>query len=94
MKKQGITRRELLELTVALGASPLLASVAQAATGDENMMTRKIPASGEELPVIGLGTYDVFDVASTDDNISASRKPVDTSPRVKSVANNDNVDSS
>ena len=34
------------------------------------MMTRKIPASGEELPVIGLGTYDVFDVASTDDNIA------------------------
>lgn len=29
------------------------------------MRTREIPGSGELLPVIGLGTYDVFDVAGT-----------------------------
>lgn len=34
------------------------------------MMTRKIPTSGEELPVIGLGTYGVFDVTSSDENIA------------------------
>jgi diketogulonate reductase-like aldo/keto reductase len=28
------------------------------------MLTRKIPSTGEELPVIGLGTYKGFDVAS------------------------------
>lgn len=27
------------------------------------MLTRKIPKTGEPLPAIGLGTYDVFDVA-------------------------------
>ncbi|MCH8306654.1 MAG: aldo/keto reductase [Proteobacteria bacterium] len=35
------------------------------------MLTRPIPASGEELPVIGLGTYIVFDVESTPANIDA-----------------------
>ena len=28
------------------------------------MLTRKIPSSGEALPVIGLGTYKGFDVGS------------------------------
>lgn len=35
------------------------------------MLTRPIPASGEALPVIGLGTYRVFDVARTPANIAA-----------------------
>ncbi|MCH6548879.1 MAG: aldo/keto reductase [Proteobacteria bacterium] len=35
------------------------------------MLTRPIPASGEELPVIGLGTYIIFDVESTPANIDA-----------------------
>lgn len=34
------------------------------------MRTAKIPSSGEALPVIGLGTYSVFDVESTDAEIS------------------------
>jgi diketogulonate reductase-like aldo/keto reductase len=31
------------------------------------MLTRRIPASGESLPVIGVGTYRGFDVASADE---------------------------
>ncbi|MDH3547048.1 MAG: aldo/keto reductase [Gammaproteobacteria bacterium] len=42
------------------------------------MIARAIPATGEELPVIGLGTYSVFDVASTRDNIATRKKIVDT----------------
>ena len=34
------------------------------------MRTARIPSSGEQLPVIGLGTYSVFDVESTDAEIS------------------------
>jgi diketogulonate reductase-like aldo/keto reductase len=34
------------------------------------MLDRPIPASGERLPVIGLGTYSVFDVESTPEEIS------------------------
>jgi diketogulonate reductase-like aldo/keto reductase len=32
-------------------------------------MKKPIPVSGEQLPIIGLGTYDVFDVASTPEEI-------------------------
>src|SRR3954451_19334208 len=30
------------------------------------MFTRKVPASGEEIPVIGLGTWQTFDVGGRD----------------------------
>jgi diketogulonate reductase-like aldo/keto reductase len=32
----------------------------------KTMLTRKIPSTGEELPVIGLGTWQTFDVGATD----------------------------
>jgi len=39
------------------------------------MLTKAIPSSGETLPVIGLGTYEVFDVDSTPGEI-AIRKDI------------------
>ncbi|HNP36320.1 MAG TPA: aldo/keto reductase [Woeseiaceae bacterium] len=51
-------RRELLAAASALGLGPL-AGLA----GTRSMMTRTVPAAGNEaVPVIGLGTYEVFDV--------------------------------
>jgi len=41
------------------------------------MLSRRIPESGEELPVIGLGTYNVFDVASTPQEIALRKNIVD-----------------
>jgi diketogulonate reductase-like aldo/keto reductase len=41
------------------------------------MLTRPIPASGEALPIIGLGTYIVFDVASNAESIASRRALVD-----------------
>ncbi|MFQ6004985.1 MAG: aldo/keto reductase [Woeseia sp.] len=41
------------------------------------MRTRPIPASGEALPVIGLGTYRVFDVPRTPANIASRREIVE-----------------
>ena len=38
------------------------------------MRTTVIPASGEHLPVIGLGTYSVFDVESTTSEIASKRE--------------------
>src|SRR5690554_2928424 len=35
------------------------------ARATENRMTRKIPSTGELLPAIGLGTWQVFDVGSS-----------------------------
>ena len=29
-----------------------------------NLLTRKIPKSGEQLPMVGLGTYDAFDIGA------------------------------
>ena len=72
MTDPGLTRRDVLLAGAALGSLPL-ASLADA----EYMMSRPIPASGERLPVIGLGTYSVFDVESTPEQIDTRREIVD-----------------
>lgn len=66
------TRRDFAKLAAAAGLLPQL-SLAEG----KSMMTRKIPASGEELPVIGLGTWQVFDVESTPLEISLRKQIVD-----------------
>ena len=63
-----IRRRELL-FAAAL-ASPLFRSIiAMAAPA---MLTRPIPSSGEAMPVVGLGTSQVFDVGAD----AAARQPL------------------
>ncbi len=61
------TRRQLLHRSALLAAlaafGPLLPSLARAA---EPLMMRKIPASGEMLPVIGLGTSITHNVSLDD----------------------------
>lgn len=66
------TRRSALKLGAALAASPSLSFA-----GEEKMLTRPIPVSGEALPVIGLGTYIVFDVASDAESIASRRALVE-----------------
>jgi diketogulonate reductase-like aldo/keto reductase len=46
---------------LALGVSPDFALASQT----DQMIRKPIPVSGEQFPIIGLGTYDVFDVDST-----------------------------
>ena len=70
MKPSLWNRRELLK---AAGLASLLPATSFAA--GERMRTRLIPTSNEPMPVIGLGTYSVLDVASTSENI-ASRKAI------------------
>jgi len=41
------------------------------------MISRAIPTSDEQVPVIGLGTYNVFDVESTADEIATRKSIVD-----------------
>ena len=72
MKKKGWTRREAILTAGAAGMLPGLI------VGEERqMISRTIPASGEVLPVLGLGTYEVFDHASTPEAISRSQEIVD-----------------
>src|SRR5438067_13752421 len=60
-----MTRREAAKLIGSAGVGLLLpAGAACAASANESagMLARRIPASGEKLPVIGLGTWQTFDV--------------------------------
>jgi diketogulonate reductase-like aldo/keto reductase len=71
MTDGNLTRREASRL-IGAGAAGLLLQIptlrAQAATQSSTMLTRAIPSSGEKLPVIGLGTWSVFDVNLTPGN--------------------------
>ncbi len=74
-----IGRRDFLKWSLALGASlglsswgPLLERLR--ARPAPAMKTRTIPSSGEELPVVGVGTWQQFDVSSEPDNLDPLRK--------------------
>ena len=67
-----MNRRELLAGGAQLMAAAALSSRAGAANPGEAPLLRKIPASGEELPLIGLGTSRTFEVGES----SAERAPL------------------
>ncbi len=66
-------RREVIAAASALGMLP-----AGALGMEKRMLSKPIPADGEQLPVIGLGTYSVFDVESTPADIGKRRKIVES----------------
>jgi diketogulonate reductase-like aldo/keto reductase len=62
-------RRSLLD---GLAAAPLWASAqSTVAMAEPVMLTRPIPSTGEAMPVVGLGTWPVFDVGADE----AARRP-------------------
>lgn len=65
------SRRDAIRLALAAGLAPHFAFA------EDGMITRPIPASTESLPVIGLGTWQVFDVESTPEEIGRSRRIVE-----------------
>ena len=63
-----MTRREAAKIIGTATASLILptdASRGQAKSESSAMLARTIPSSGEKLPVIGLGTWQKFDVDLT-----------------------------
>ncbi|MDJ0709790.1 MAG: aldo/keto reductase [Woeseiaceae bacterium] len=64
-------RREFIAASAALAMAPGVALSSDA------MLRKPIPRTGEQLPVIGLGTYSVFDVASTSSEIATRKDIVD-----------------
>jgi len=73
------TRRETLALIAASLAAPRLAQAA-------DPMLRSIPSSGEKLPALGLGTWQVLDVGPTgrdyDAALAATRSFLDSGGRL------------
>jgi len=71
MNTRRFSRRDLVRAGLALGVTPAWS----ASLG--RIRSKPIPSSGEELPVIGLGTYQSFDVSGWPWQISARRELVD-----------------
>ena len=69
MRRSLWTRRDALIASAALGVAPLVGRAEE-----RTMIKRSIPASNERLPVIGLGTYMVFDIDSTPAEMSKRRE--------------------
>jgi diketogulonate reductase-like aldo/keto reductase len=78
-------------LWAALGAASSLPLWSMKAMPASAMITRPIPSSGEAMPVVGLGTWQVFDVGSADPSrdrlravlqalVEAGGRMIDTSP--------------
>jgi diketogulonate reductase-like aldo/keto reductase len=62
-----MTRREAAKVIGGTAAALVCPASAEAKGDSSAMLTRIIPSSGEELPVIGLGTWRAFDVDLTAD---------------------------
>ena len=67
------SRRDILRLFWGLGAAMALRS---ASGQTPKIMTRKIPSTGEELPAVGLGTWQVFDADRGGNADAAARAPL------------------
>ena len=68
-----MTRREAAKVIGGTAAVLALPITTRAASESSAMLMRAIPSSGEKLPVIGLGTWQKFDVDLTPD----TRKPLE-----------------
>jgi aryl-alcohol dehydrogenase-like predicted oxidoreductase len=86
-----MTRREAVNVIGGTAAVLVLPISTRAASESLAMLTRAIPSSGEKLPVIGLGTWQAFDVDLTSDNrrqladvlslfVKLGGRAIDTSP--------------
>jgi diketogulonate reductase-like aldo/keto reductase len=65
-----LSRRAVLRAAAALPAALLMPDPSRAAEA----LTRPVPATGERLPAVGLGTWQVFDVASDPKGLGEARE--------------------
>jgi len=82
-----LSRRQVLTL---LGLAPLAAMIRPGDSRPAPLATRPIPASGERIPVIGLGTWETFDAGPSD----AALRPLQDVLAAFSAAGGRVVDSS
>jgi diketogulonate reductase-like aldo/keto reductase len=69
------TRRRVLHSLALAGAGVMIAPRTMLASEAQRPVARTIPRSGESLPLIGLGTWQAFDIAS---DINARAEAADT----------------
>jgi diketogulonate reductase-like aldo/keto reductase len=67
MLRKNLSRRHLLQLALKAGAASCLAPILNTTamnfiTAKATLIKRSIPGTGELLPVVGLGTWQTFDV--------------------------------
>jgi len=67
-----LNRREWLALTLATGASAMLDRTALLA--QRRLLTRAIPSSGEQLPLVGLGSSATFSQVASAEDVTALRE--------------------
>jgi len=67
-----VDRRTAMKMVAAATAAALAAPGVSAAEAGSRMTTRRVPSSGEEIPVIGMGSSGTFDVGTD----AASRDPL------------------
>jgi len=60
-----ITRRRATRLIGSFATATLLPIRVTSAEANASMLTRSIPSTGEKLPVVGLGTWQTFDVGDS-----------------------------
>lgn len=63
--KTTYTRREALKLSLAGGIGLSLSPYDTLMQSNKKILTRIIPSSGKQLPVVGLGTWQTFDVGNS-----------------------------
>ena len=62
---------------IALSSLSFLPTLSNASMLNESMLKRMIPSSGEEMPVIGLGTSRVFDIERSKNELNVREKILD-----------------
>lgn len=70
--REEMSRRKAARLIAASAAGLLLSRNRAVAQNKDSIIQRAIPSTGEELPVIGLGTWQAFDVGTS----AAERQPL------------------
>jgi len=73
-----LTRRDYLKYSALAGAVCAVPSSVLAAVGDGDLIKRAIPKTGEEIPVVGLGSSATFRTVAQSEDITALRGVLQT----------------
>jgi diketogulonate reductase-like aldo/keto reductase len=71
-----LTRRDFVGLGLGAGAALLLDTLPSFARGQAAPIRKPIPSSGEQIPVIGLGSAGTFDLAPSHPGYAAGREVI------------------